>query len=66
MRNKNQFDINWFYKYFLEKGGAGLDVHTFGMLFQSVDLNSVLSFLDAEFSLTRLHDKEGNFIKIVE
>lgn len=63
MRNRGKFDINWFYRYYIEKGGK-LDFNTFQMVFHIDD--SVLGKLDKDFGLTTLHDKEGRFIKVVE
>ena len=63
MRNRGKFDINWFYRYYIEKG-CKLDFNTFQMVFHIDD--SVLSKLDKDFGLTTLHDKEGRFIKVVE
>lgn len=63
MRNTNQFDICWFYRYYKENGGS-VDFNVFQMVFQLND--TVLSGLDKKFELTSLHDKNGNFIKVVE
>ena len=45
MRNKNQFDINWFYSYYLEKGGKA-EFNAFMMLFK-LD-NQILANIDRE------------------
>ena len=66
MRNTKQYDLKWFYEYFLENKGKRVDMDTFGQLFNMLDLNTTLSFIDAKFSLTRLEDKNGNLIKIIE
>lgn len=66
MRNKNQFDLSWFYSYFLENGGANIDIQTFQHLFQFADVNEIVKFLDSKFQLNRLEDSNGNLIKIVE
>ena len=66
MRNKGKYNINWFYKYFIENGGERIDINTFGQLFNMINLNDVLRFLDVKFNLTKLEDSEGNLIKIVE
>lgn len=63
MRNKNQFDINWFYSYYLEKGGKA-EFNVFMMLFK-LD-NQILANIDREYGLNVLEDKDGNFIKVVE
>ena len=66
IRNSQKYPIEWFYRYFVENGGANIDLQSFHSLFSLVDLNSVLSFLDSKFELTRLEDSNGKFIKIVE
>jgi hypothetical protein len=63
MRNTNKFDIGWFYRYYKENGGS-VDFNVFQMVFQLNEV--VLSGLDKKFELTTLHDKNGNFIKVVE
>lgn len=63
MRNTNQFDIGWFYRYYKENGGS-VDFNVFQMVFQLNEV--VLSGLDKKFELTTVHDKNGNFIKVVE
>jgi hypothetical protein len=66
MRNTGKYNINWFYKYFVENGGKRIDINLFGQLFNMIDSSEVLRFLDVKFNLTKLEDKEGNLIKIVE
>jgi hypothetical protein len=43
-----------------------LDPNKFMNGIQFVDINEIIENLDKEFELTRLYDKDGNFIKIVE
>ena len=66
MRNKGKYNINWFYKYFVENGGKRIDINLFSQLFSMIDSSEVLRFLDVKFNLTKLEDSEGNLIKIVE
>jgi hypothetical protein len=66
MRNTGKYNINWFYKYFVENGGKRIDINLFSQLFNMIDSSEVLRFLDMKFNLTKLEDKEGNLIKIVE
>lgn len=65
-RNSNKFTINFFYKYYLEQGGKPTDFNTFANCFSTLNLNYVLDFIDRKFELTRLFDKNNNFIKIIE
>ena len=46
MKNSNKWDINWFYKYFLEHGGKA-QPQEFATIFQQLyDLNTVIRDLD--------------------
>ena len=64
MCNKQQYDMNWFYKYFKSQGG-NLDGQTFGVMFnQFGNLNDVIAFLDGKFNLTRFYQGD-KFLKIV-
>ena len=77
MKNSNKWDLNWFYKYFLEKGGKA-QPQEFAMIFQQFcDLNEVVKILDVEFEIVSLHapltkeelsdnKKIGKFIKVIE
>ena len=65
MRNKQQYNINWFYKYFVSQGG-NLDGQTFGVMFnQFGNLSDVIAFLDSKFNLISLYQGD-KFLKIVE
>lgn len=65
-RNSGQYDLNFFYRYFREKGGD-VNPQKFQTIFQQfVDLNQLVKILDIEYELTTLWDKEGNFLKVVE
>lgn len=65
MRNKKIVDINFFYQYALLKGFKGtLAEFNAGALHLMVD--DALGLLDREYELTTVHDKHGNFIKVVE
>ena len=66
IRNSQKYPVEWFYSYFIENGEANIDLQSFHQLFSMIDLNSVLSFLDGKFGVTKLEDKDGKFIKIVE
>lgn len=66
IRNSQKYPVEWFYSYFIENGGANISLKDFHSLFSMIDLNSVLTFLDGKFELTRVEDSSGKFIKIVE
>ena len=62
MRNNSQFDINWFYSYYVDNGGSA-DFNSFMMLFK-LD-NQMLENIDRKYGLNVLQDKNGNFIKVI-
>lgn len=51
------------YNYFLSKGGKG-SYQEFFSVFNS-NINAVFERFLKEFNLTSLHDKNGNFIRII-
>ena len=66
MRNTGQYDLRWFYDYYLQNSGDSIDINTFGAIFNSVDLGNILEHIDWKFGLTRLYDKNNNLIKVYE
>jgi hypothetical protein len=65
MRNGKVLDYQLLYTYATDKGMT-LDPNKFMNGIQFVDINEIIENLDREFELTRLYDKDGNFIKVVE
>ena len=63
MRNSQNYQINWFYKYWLENKGKNIDVNTFHRIFNTQNLENILQFLDHKFSLATLWGADGRFIK---
>jgi hypothetical protein len=63
MRRTNNYDVNWFYKYFVSKGGK-LDGPTFQATFHLFNLDAALDHLDYEFKLNRLYDKSGKLVGV--
>jgi hypothetical protein len=64
MRNKGQYDINWFYNYYLEKGGIDYSFRTFNDVFRMGNLQEILDGIDKEYELTSLYDVNNKLIKI--
>lgn len=60
MRNSKNYDLNWFYRHYLRNSNNSIDIGTFSMVFNSVELNNILQHLDREFELN-LTDKQGIF-----
>jgi len=60
MRNKNQYDIMWFYEHYMEVSkDRNMDINKFNAVFQMSNFNAVLEHLDAKFGLDKLFNKEG-------
>ena len=66
MRNSGKYNINWFYRYFIENGGQKINLDVFNQVFNMGNFNDVLRNLDSKFNLNKLEDNKGNLIKIVE
>jgi hypothetical protein len=64
MRNSKVLDYQLLYTYATDKGMT-LDPNKFMNGIQFVDINEIIDNLDREFELTRLYDKDGNFIKVI-
>lgn len=65
MRNSKAVNFQLLYTYATERGMT-LDANMFMNGIQFVDVNEIIENLDREFGLTRLYDKQGNFIKVIE
>lgn len=59
MRNSGKYNINWFYEYYISKGGKSIDISKFSMVFNTGNLDGILSDLDREFNLVSLYDNSG-------
>ena len=66
MRNSGRYDLQWFYDYYIQNSGDSIDINTFGMVFNSVNLDNILEHIDKKFGLTRVYDKNNNFIKLYD
>ena len=66
MRNKKQVDINWFYEYYIQNSKHNISIDDFYQTFMFANVEVVMEHIDAKFELTKLLDKNGQFIKIVE
>jgi hypothetical protein len=66
MRNKKQIDINWFYEYYIQNSKHNISIEDFYQTFMFANIEAVMDHIDKKFELTKLLDKNGEFIKIVE
>jgi len=64
MRNKGNYNIEWFHKYYRSKGGRDIPLQDFHMVFQMTPLDQVLENIDKEYELTSLYDVNNKLIKI--
>ena len=66
MRNSGKYDLQWFYDHYIQSSGDSIDINNFGMVFNSVNLENILEHIDRKFGLTRVYDKNNNFIKVYD
>lgn len=64
MRNSSQYNMNWFYDYFIENGGDTIGINKFSLVFNMIDLNEMLEALDKKFNLMTLSDAQGKVLKV--
>lgn len=81
MRNKKEYNLDFFFNYYLSQGGKVKDGNEFVELFLythqifpngmkmvtgEIDKQEVLKHMDGVFGLTTVFDNHGNFVKVVE
>lgn len=66
MRNTGKYDIQWFYDYYIQNSKDSIDIQNFAMTFNLINLDNVLTHIDKKFGLTRIYDKDNNFIMVYE
>ena len=64
MRNSGQYQVNWFYDYYIENGGKSIGINQFSMVFNMVNLNEILEALDKKFNLISVSDAKGQILKV--
>jgi hypothetical protein len=64
MRNSGQYQVNWFYDYYIQNGGSSIGVNQFSMAFNMGDLNQTLESLDKKFNLMSVLDAKGQTLKV--
>lgn len=65
MRLQNQYPINFFYSYFIAKGGRDIGLKNFGFAFNHLELDPIIQKIDSEFELTFLINNKNQIIKIL-
>jgi hypothetical protein len=51
MRNSQKYDLQWFYNYWEDNDGKGIDINRFGKIFNTANLDEILNYLDKKFDL---------------
>lgn len=65
IRNTKQYDVNWFYNYFMENGGKNTNINQFAQAINFINLDNMLDFLDHKFNVTVVYGSDGRFIRVV-
>lgn len=66
MRNTGKYDMQWFYDYYIQNSNDSIDINSFAMTFNLINLDNVLEHIDKKFELIRIYDKHNNLIKVYE
>ena len=66
LRNKGQLRIDWFYRYYIEHSKDHISFNDFNNLAGWFNFNNIMEHIDSKYQLTRLYDKNNNFIKVIE
>jgi hypothetical protein len=70
MRKSGQYDLAWFYQYFLENRDKSKDTIPFEVFNQAFNMYfqmngaAVLDFLDKKMSVTKVENQQGNLLYI--
>lgn len=70
MRKSNEYDLNWFYQYYLENKKSTRDTlplplfqQAFNMYFQ-MNGREVLEYLDKKMQVTKIENEQGTLLYI--
>ena len=65
MRNKNQYDIVWFYNHYMEESqDKNMNLDKFNQVFRMSNFDSILDHIDTKFKLTKIYDKDGKLVMV--
>ena len=70
MRRTGQYDLGWFYQYFLQNKDSNKDTPPFEIFQQAFNIYfqmngpSVLEFLDKKMDVTKIENQQGNLLYI--
>jgi hypothetical protein len=65
MRNRKVIDLSVLYT-FVREQGAKMSFEEFQFAAPFLDFNLIIDHIDRVFELVKLHDKNDNFIKVIE
>ena len=65
MRNTQNYNYDWFYRYYKLNSEHEIDFDSFVDIISWVNIFRIIEHIDSKFNLTRLYDKNNNFIKII-
>jgi hypothetical protein len=70
MRRTGQYDLGWFYQYFLENKDKNKDTAPFEIFHQAFNMYFqmngpvILDFLDKKMDVTKIENQQGNLLYI--
>lgn len=59
MRRSSNYDINWFYKYYIDNCNNAVSLKDFVMIFQLGNFEDVIRFMDYKLRINILVDSNG-------
>lgn len=66
LRNKGQLHTDWFYRYYVSHSKDPISFEHFSHLTMYFNFDNVIEHIDTKYELTKLYDKNNNFIKVIE
>ena len=70
MRRTGQYDLGWFYQYYLENKSPDKDTYSFEVFQQAFNMyfqmngGFVLDYMDKEIGVTKIENQQGNLLYI--
>jgi hypothetical protein len=70
MRKSGQYDLAWFYQYYLDKKDSKVTTYSAEVFQQAFNMylqfngRDVLDYLDKEMQVTKIEDEQGNLLYI--
>jgi len=70
MRKSGQYDLAWFYQYYLENKDEKKETYPFEVFHQAFNMyfqfsgKFVLEYLDKKMDITKIEDQQGNLLYI--